>query len=114
MATLPQVLDALTSIPAQIETKMTFLPKLSAQLRKIDAKLPAGPNILPAMMTKTPTLPNIPSPFKGVTSVAVIPIPGNYPLAMIPGGVPPPSGRGALTYAGAPGSARGTLTYTGE
>jgi hypothetical protein len=75
MATLPQVLAAQTSVPAQVEAKFTFLPKLSKLMQKVASSLPAGPNFLPSMTMKSPKLPNIPNPFKGVTSSSIIPNP---------------------------------------
>ncbi len=59
MARLADILNADLSIPQAVETKFPVLPKLSAQLTKINAKVPAGPD-LPGMVVTVlePPAPN--------------------------------------------------------
>ena len=48
MSKLADVLNTNLAIPAAIEGKFTFLPKLSTQMAKVAGQVPAGPDI-PAM-----------------------------------------------------------------
>jgi hypothetical protein len=85
MATLGEVLDAATALPAAIEGKWTKLPKISQGLVKFDSMIPAGPDIFPAppafpvpdlsKLSKNTPPPNI---FRGPSTVtAKMPYPVN-------------------------------------
>ena len=117
MATVPQILNALTKLPADIEGKFTLLPKLSQGLLKVDSMLPAGPN-LPIGVPNLPVpdlskLPNLPNPFAtapATTTGSRLPLSPSTPGAQ----------RGSVDYGQyarlplsptGPGATRGSVLY---
>lgn len=110
--TFPAVLIAQTSIPRQIEAKFTFLPKVSTVLVKVASMLPKGPNLpLPSMITTAPTLPKLPSIFKGPSVISTTTA-GLDLAPRVPG-----AQRGGVDYGKlsdsplTPGVGRGSITY---
>lgn len=129
MATLTQILTADLAIPQAIETKFAFLPKLSAQMATVAAKVPAGPDLPGVAVTVLePPPPNragqpladffngppITGPtMPGGTTAVVTAVKAKMPLSP----TTPGATRGTIEYSGlplsptTPGAARGTILY---
>ena len=53
--TLKSWLDAGLKVPRKVESKLTFLPKLSTYMAKFDGQIPVGPSIYPDVPTAITT-----------------------------------------------------------
>lgn len=118
MSKLADILNTNLAIPAAIEGKFTFLPKLSTQMGKVATQVPAGPDI-PAMAVTIlePPPPNKTgqplASFFAATTPTTTGVRARLPLS------PPTPGavRATVTYESLqlsprnPGAQRGTVMY---